>query len=120
MVTAANSPSSLVRAHLKGARMSPYKVRLVADQIRGMRVADALDLLAFSPRKAAAILNKLLRSAIANAENNRELDSDALYISELRVNEAATMKRIKPRARGRADRFFRRSCHISLYLGQAE
>lgn len=107
---------SLARAHLRGARISARKVRLVADQIRGKPVADALDLLTFQPLKSARMVRKLLVSAVANAENNHQLDADMLKIGRIFVDEGLTMKRLRPRARGRADRYFKRSCHISIHL----
>ena len=83
-------------------------------------VAPALDILSFNPRKAAGILLKLLQSAIANAENNNGLDSDQLRVQNIQVNEGITFKRMKPRARGRADRVFKRNCHITLHLGSGK
>ena len=103
-----------VAARLKGAQISAQKVRLVADQVRGMPVEGALNLLEFSPKKAAHIVKKILDSAIANAENNEGADVDELKVSTIYVDEGMTMKRIKPRAKGRADRILKRSCHISL------
>lgn len=108
--------ASLARAHLRGVQISARKVRLVANQIRGQSVAAALDLLMFQPRKAAKLVHKVLNSAIANAENNHKLDPDVLKIGRIHVDEGATMKRLRPRARGRADRYFKRSCHISIHL----
>ncbi len=107
-----------VTAKLKGARTSPQKMRLVADSIRGKPVGQALDILRFSPRKAAAILWKLLQSALANAEHNRNWDVDALYVSAVQVDEGPMMKRMKPRARGRADRIHKRTSHVILKLGR--
>ena len=101
-------------ARLKGARLSAQKARLVADQIRGKTVEDALSILTFSPKKGAAIMKKVLDSAIANAENNEGADVDELKVSTVFVDEGMTMKRIKPRAKGRADRIFKRSCHITV------
>ncbi len=103
-----------VAARLKGARLSAQKARLVADQIRGKNVEDALDILAFSQKKGAAIVKKVLESAIANAEHNEGADVDELKVSTVFVDEGLTMKRIKPRAKGRADRIFKRSCHITV------
>ncbi|MCY4016243.1 MAG: 50S ribosomal protein L22 [Gammaproteobacteria bacterium] len=103
-----------VAARLRGARISAQKARLVADQIRGKQVEDALQLLTFSTRKAAAIIHKLLNSAIANAEHNESADVDELKVATIYVDEARTMKRIRPRAKGRADRIFKRSCHITI------
>ena len=103
-----------VSASLKGARISAQKARLIADQIRGKQVGDALDLLNFSTKKAAHLVMKLLESAIANAEHNDGADVDDLAVSKIFVDEGTTMKRIRPRAKGRADRIFKRSCHITL------
>ncbi len=103
-----------VSARLKGARMSAQKARLVADQIRGHQVGEALNILNFSTKKGAHIVRKLLESAIANAEHNEGADVDELSVSSISVDEGMTMKRIRPRAKGRADRILKRSCHITL------
>jgi large subunit ribosomal protein L22 len=103
-----------VVAKLKGARLSAQKARLVADQIRGKGVEEALQLLTFSPKKGAEIIKKVLDSAIANAEHNEGADVDELKVSTIFVDEGVTMKRISPRAKGRADRIFKRSCHITV------
>ncbi len=103
-----------VAAKLRGARISAQKARLVADQVRGKRVEEALDILAFSPKKAASLVKKVLESAIANAEHNEGADVDELKVSSIFVDEGMTLKRIKPRAKGRADRIFKRTCHITV------
>ena len=103
-----------VQAKLRGARLSAQKARLVADQVRGKQVEDALNLLTYSSKKGADVIRKLLNSAIANAEHNEGADVDELTISEIYVDEGMTMKRIMPRAKGRADRILKRSCHISI------
>ncbi|MEM6485012.1 MAG: 50S ribosomal protein L22 [Pseudomonadota bacterium] len=103
-----------VSARLKGARISAQKARLVADQVRGKPVEDALALLDFSNKKAAHLVKKVLNSAIANAENNEGADVDELKVSSIFVDEGMTMKRIRARAKGRADRIFKRSCHITV------
>ena len=103
-----------VVAKLKGARLSAQKARLEADQIRGKGVEEALQLLTFSPKKGAEIIKKVLDSAIANAEHNEGADVDELKVSTIFVDEGVTMKRISPRAKGRADRIFKRSCHITV------
>ena len=103
-----------VAAKLKGARISAQKARLVADQIRGRSVGEALDILNFSTKKRAHLVRKLLESAIANAEHNEGADVDELSVATIYVDEGMTMKRIKPRAKGRADRILKRSCHITL------
>ena len=107
-----------VSAVLRGARISAQKVRLVANQVRGQNAEKALDILQFSDKKGAAILKKVLESAIANAEHNEGADVDELVISRIFVDEGATMKRIKPRAKGRADRILKRSCHITVEVGE--
>ncbi|GAB3052776.1 50S ribosomal protein L22 [Simiduia litorea] len=103
-----------VAAKLRGARLSAQKARLVADQIRGKRVDEALDILAFSPKKGAVLIKKVLESAIANAEHNDGADVDELKVSTIFVDEGLTMKRIQPRAKGRADRICKRTCHITV------
>jgi large subunit ribosomal protein L22 len=109
-----------VAAKLKGARISAQKARLVADQVRGKPVEEALSLLEFSPKKAAHIVKKILDSAIANAENNEGADVDELKVSSIFVDEGMTMKRLRPRAKGRADRIFKRSCHITVKVADGE
>ena len=103
-----------VAAKLSRARISAQKARLVADQIRGKRVEEALNILSFSTKKGAHMVRKLLESAIANAEHNEGADVDELTVSRVFVDEALTMKRLRPRAKGRADRIFKRTCHITL------
>jgi large subunit ribosomal protein L22 len=107
-----------VVAKLKGARMSAQKARLVADQIRGKSVESALEILQFSTKKGADIIKKVLESAIANAEHNDGADVDELKVSTIFVDEGMTMKRIKPRAKGRADRIFKRSCHVTVKVAE--
>jgi large subunit ribosomal protein L22 len=109
-----------VAARLKGARISAQKARLVADQIRGKGVEEALDLLTFSSKKAATIVKKVLNSAIANAEHNEGADVDELKIATIFVDEGTTMKRLRPRAKGRADRILKRSCHITIKVADGE
>ena len=105
-----------VRAYLKGARLSPQKAGLVADQVRGLDVEKALDVLSFSKKKGANIIKKLLDSAISNAENNENADIDNLKIQSIIVNKGLVMKRIKIRARGRADRMRKPLCNIEIKL----
>jgi len=109
-----------VAARLKGARISAQKARLVADQVRGKSVEEALSLLEFSNKKAAHIVKKILDSAIANAENNEGADVDELKVSTVFVDEGMTMKRLRPRAKGRADRILKRSCHITVKVADSE
>jgi large subunit ribosomal protein L22 len=104
-----------VAAKLSGARISAQKARLVADQIRGKKVGEALNLLAFSSKKAAEIMKKVLESAVANAEHNEGADVDDLKVSTVFVNEGRSLKRIMPRAKGRAGahlRLVRRRCYL--------
>jgi large subunit ribosomal protein L22 len=103
-----------VSATAKRVRVSPQKARLVVDLVRGKPVSDALDILAFSTHKAAGLVRKVVESAIANAENNNGADIDELKIAEIFVNEGLVMKRIKPRAKGRADRIVKRTSHITV------
>lgn len=107
-----------VAAKLKGAKLSAQKARLVADQIRGKSVESALEILQFSTKKGADIIKKVLESAIANAEHNDGADVDELSISTIFVDEGMTLKRIKPRAKGRADRILKRSCHITVKVSE--
>ncbi|WP_295386818.1 50S ribosomal protein L22 [uncultured Thiodictyon sp.] len=106
-------------AKLKYARISAQKARLVADQIRGLHVERALNTLAFSTKKGAALIKKVLESAIANAEHNAGADIDALRVESVQVNEGPTMKRIMPRAKGRANRIMKRTSHITLTVAEA-
>ncbi len=103
-----------VSAKANRLQISPQKARLVVDQVRGKSVSDALDILNFSTQKGATLVRKVVESAIANAENNEGADIDELKICEIFVNEGLTMKRIRPRAKGRADRIFKRSSHITV------
>jgi len=107
-----------VTAKLSGAALSAQKARLVADQVRGKPVAEALDLLTFSPKKAAKLVKKVLQSAIANAEENNGMDIDELRVSTICVDEGMMLKRIKPRAKGRADRILKRTCHITVKVAE--
>lgn len=108
-----------VAAKLKGARLSAQKARLIADQIRGKSVGEALNVLNFSTKKAAHLMKKILESAIANAEHNEGADVDELSVANVIVDEAVTLKRIKPRAKGRADRILKRSCHITVAVADS-
>jgi large subunit ribosomal protein L22 len=100
----------------KFARSSAQKARLVADQIRGLSVGKALDVLTYSPKKAADLVKKVLLSAIANAEHNEGADIDTLKVKTVFVDEGPSMKRIKPRAKGRADRIVKRTSHITVIV----
>ena len=108
-----------VLAKHRYAQISPQKVRLVADQIRGLSVAEAIDILTYSPKKAAGLVKKVLESAMANAEHNEGADIDELKVAKVFVDEGPTMKRIMPRAKGRADRILKRSSHISVIVSDS-
>lgn len=103
-----------VTARLNGARISPQKARLVADQVRGLPVEKAEQMLSFSTKKAARIVKKVLLSAIANAEHNEGADIDELKISTITVDEGPTMKRGRARAKGRGTRILKRTSHITV------
>lgn len=103
-----------VAAHLKFARISAQKARLVADQVRGKPVESALEILQFSPKKAAELIYKVVSSAVANAEHNKGMDIDSLIVSEIFVNEAPTFKRNRARAKGRGTRILKRNSHITV------
>ena len=105
-----------VVAKLKGARMSAQKARLVADQIRGKSVESALEILQFSTKKGADIIKKVLESAIANAEHNVGMDIDELKIAKIYIDEGPIVRRFQPRARGRANRIMKRTCHITVMV----
>jgi large subunit ribosomal protein L22 len=98
------------------AKISPFKVREVTRAIQGLPVSAALDLVAFSPKKAAGFISKTLKSAVANAENNANLRVDGLVVKEATVGEGPTMKRMMPRARGSGSRILKRSSHIRIIL----
>src|SRR5439155_6976897 len=111
-----------VQAVAKFVRISPRKARLVADHIRGRSVPEARSILAFTPRAAAHEIDKVLRSAVANAESNPNLhwNGDDLYVKAVFVDEGPTIKRWRARARGRVNRIFKRTCHITVKLDQLE
>ena len=108
------------RAYLKGTRLSPQKAGLVANAIRGKSVQDAMDFLVFNKQKVSAVIKKLLESAIANAENNNNADIDMLSVKSIIVNQGMRLKRMKPRARGRADRIIKPTCHIEIILAEGD
>ena len=105
-----------VRSTYKYARISPFKAREVTREIQGLPVSAALDLLAFTPKKAAFLIGKTLKSAIANAENNANLKPDGLVVKEAVVGEGPTLKRIMARARGSASGILKRTSHIRIVL----
>jgi large subunit ribosomal protein L22 len=108
-----------VRAQAKWVRMSARKARVVLDHIRGRSVPEARTILAFTPRAAATDIEKVLRSAVANAEANHGLDGDDLVVAAAYADEGPTLKRWKPRARGRVNRIRKRTCHVTLVLAEA-
>jgi len=101
-------------------RIAPRKVRLIADQVRGMHIEQARSLLEFSPRGAAEEIRKLIDSAAANAENNHDLIGDEMRIAEITVDEGPTLKRFRPRAQGRATPIHKRTSHIAVALSPEE
>ncbi|MBS0336269.1 MAG: 50S ribosomal protein L22 [Proteobacteria bacterium] len=105
------------KASLRGAHLSAQKGRLVADQIRGLPVDRALNVLAFSPKKGAVLIKKVLESAIANAEHNDGADIDALKVKTIHVERGAFLKRFQARAKGRGNRVLKHSCHIYITVG---
>ncbi len=108
------------KAILRTARISPQKARLVADQVRGLPAARALDLLKFSDKKAAPMIHKLLLSAVSNAENNVGADADALRVKTIMVDEGPTLKRFMARAKGRGSRILKRTSHITIVVGEGK
>ncbi len=106
-----------VAAKLRYARLSAQKGRLVANQIRGMPVERALQVLSFSPKKAARVIKKVLESAIANAEHNQGIDVDELKVAKICVDEGPTYKRMRARAKGRGTRILKRTSHITVTVG---
>jgi large subunit ribosomal protein L22 len=115
-----NADAPRVRASARYLRVAPRKARLVADQVRGLPIDDARSLLQFSSRGAARDIRNLLDSAAANAENNHDLVADDLRVAEISVNEGPTLRRWRARARGRATRIEKRTCHVSVVLQPAE
>ena len=107
-----------VKAVGKFLRISPHKVRLVADMIRDKDVGEALTILKFTPKKGCRFINKTLRSAVANAENTQMMDVDGLYIKAILVDEGPRLKRFRPRAMGRATRILKRTSHITVVLAE--
>ncbi|MCK5190928.1 MAG: 50S ribosomal protein L22 [Methylococcales bacterium] len=109
-----------ISAKLSNAPLSAQKARLVGGQIRGLPVEKALNTLKFSTKKAAAIIVKVLESAIANAEHNESADIDELFVSTVFVNEGSTLKRVRARAKGRANHILKRTCHITVKVSEYE
>lgn len=108
------------RAHVKYARISPRKAQIVCDLIRGKDINQARALLMQTPKAASEYLIKLLNSAVANAENNFEMDADSLYVSEIFAGPGPILKRIQPRAHGRAYRINKRTSHITIAVKEKE
>ena len=108
------------KAHMKYARISPRKVKIVCDIIRGKDTKTAKAILAQTPKAAAELMLKLLNSAVANAENNHDMDPDNLYVSQTYANPGPILKRIRPQARGRAFRINKRTSHITIVVAEKE
>ncbi|HZJ85006.1 MAG TPA: 50S ribosomal protein L22 [Syntrophomonadaceae bacterium] len=108
------------RAVARYLRISPFKARQVADLVRGKNVDEAIGILRYTNKRSAPLISKIVQSAIANAEHNFDMDSDDLFISEIMVNEGPTMKRMRPRAYGRADIRRHRTSHITVVLRERE
>lgn len=106
------------KAKVSYARVSASKAKIVLDTVKGKNVREAQAILKYTPRKAAKIIEKLLKSAVANAENNLEMKTDGLFIEEAFANQGPTMKRIRPRAQGRAYRIEKKSSHITIILNE--
>jgi large subunit ribosomal protein L22 len=109
-----------INATAKYLRVSPRKARLIIDLIRGKKVREAEAILKFSPHKGAEFAAKVLKSAVANAENNLSLAKDDLYVTKAYVDEGPSLRRFKPRAQGRADRMVHRMSHITIVVGSKE
>jgi len=107
-----------VKAVAKYIRVSPRKIRLLMDEIRGKNVEEVLNLLTFAPQKGAPILRKVVNSALANAGQYPDIDVDSLFIRRVFANEGPTLKRFRPRAMGRATRIRKRSCHLTVILDE--
>ena len=106
------------RAVAKYIRVSPRKVRLIMDELRGKKVEEALNALTFAPQKSARLVKKLINSAVANAGENSQIDVDTLYIKRLYADEGPTLKRFRPRAMGRASRIRKRTSHLTVILDE--
>lgn len=106
------------KAIAKTVRIAPRKVRLVVDLIRGKKIGEAMAILKYTPKSASPVVEKVLKSAIANAEHNYDLDLENLYVSEAYVNEGPTMKRFRPRAKGSASPINKRTSHITVVVSE--
>jgi len=107
------------RAIAKYLRISPRKVRLNADLIRGKRVEDALNLLSHTPKTGAKVVSKVVQSALANARQNKSIDVDTLLVKTIYINQGPTLKRFRPKPMGRAGRIRKRTCHVTVVLSEA-
>ncbi len=108
------------RAVVKHIRISPTKVRIVANVVRGKPVDEALAVLGYTPKRASGVISKAIASAAANAENNHEMDRDALFVSEIYVDEGPVLKRYRPRQRGQAFPIMKRTSHLTVVLRERE
>ena len=108
------------RAQAKMVRISSRKVKLVIDLVRGKTVGEAMNILAFTPKAASPVVSKLIKSAAANAEHNYNMDLEKLYVKEIFVGEGPTLKRIRPRAQGRATQILKRTSHITAVVAEKE
>ena len=104
----------------KHIRMSPRKIRYVVDMIKLRKIEDAVDILSLTPKKAAVIVKKAIQSAVANATENHKMKEEDLFISKILVNEGPTLKRFRPRARGRSTRIRKRTSHLSVYVSNGK
>lgn len=109
----------IARAELRHARISARKVKIVIDLIRGKKASEAIAILKYTNKAAAPVVEKLVKSAMANAVNNHQMDESKLYVSEIFANQGPTMKRIMPRAKGSANRIRKRTSHITVVLKEA-
>lgn len=107
------------RAVARYMRISPQKMRLIMDEVRGKKVDEAIRLLSFSPKRGARVLRKLINSAVANAEANKDIDVDTLYIKRIYADQGPILKRFRPRAMGRASRIKKRTSHLTVILDEA-
>ncbi len=107
-----------VKASARTIRIAPRKVRLVVDLIRGKKIGEAIAILRLTPKAASPVVEKVLKSAVANAEHNHEMDVENLFISEVFVDEGPTMKRFRPRAQGRASAINKRTSHITVVVSE--
>ena len=105
-----------IQAVARFVRVSPQKIRLIMDQVRGRKIEEALNILSFAPQRSARILKKLIHSAVANAEQNSDVDVDSLHIKRVYADEGPILKRWRPRALGRATRIRKRSSHLTVIL----